>query len=73
MEGKNALLAIIFSTLVLVVWAVFFEPPVTEKQIAQKQITQNQELSTPSIDEKESFELLIPRSKYLNVLSTSSF
>ena len=53
MEGKNVLLAIIFSTLVLVVWAIFFEPPVTEKQLAQKQTAQNQDLSTPSIDEKE--------------------
>ena len=31
MEGKNVLLAIVLSTIVLVFWATFFEPPVIEK------------------------------------------
>ena len=36
MEGKNVLMAIVLSTLVLVVWATFFESPPVEKQIAEK-------------------------------------
>ena len=53
MEGKNVLLAIVLSTLVLVVWASFFEAPIVEQQESKKEITQNQDISSPSIDEKE--------------------
>ena len=53
MDGKNVLLAIVLSTLVLVVWATFFEAPVVEQQAPEKQIVENQDLSSPSIDESE--------------------
>jgi len=53
MEAKNVLLAIVLSTLVLVFWATFFEPPSVEKQIAENQITKSEEPSSPSIEEVE--------------------
>ena len=51
MESRNVLLAIILSSAVLIFWAVFFEPPVIKQQIDEKQITKNQDVSSPSIDE----------------------
>ena len=53
MDFKNVLMAIVLSTLVLVFWATFFEPPPVEKQIAEKQITKSEESSSPSIEEGE--------------------
>tara|TARA_B100001123_G_scaffold322080_1_gene361351 strand:+ start:2143 stop:3831 length:1689 start_codon:yes stop_codon:yes gene_type:complete len=54
MEGKNVILAIVLSSLVLIVWAVFFEPPVSEVQIEKSQITKNnEEDSSPSIEKAE--------------------
>ena len=41
METKNVLLAIILSTIVLVFWATFFEPPIIEQQAPEKQIVEN--------------------------------
>ena len=54
MESRNVLLAVILSTIVLVFWAAFFEPPIVEQQSPKKQITNNQDLSSPSIDTDES-------------------
>ena len=51
MEAKNVLMAIVLSTLVLVFWATFFEPPPVEKQIVENQITKSEEPSSPSIEE----------------------
>ena len=53
MDGKNVLLAIVLSTLVLVVWATFFEAPIVEQQTVESKITKNEDLSSPSIDEGE--------------------
>jgi len=53
MDFRNVLLAIVLSTLVLIVWATFFEAPVVDQQASKNQITQNEELSSPSIGEKE--------------------
>jgi len=53
MEGKNVLLAIALSTLVLIVWATFFEAPIVKQPVDENKITENQDLSSPSIDEKE--------------------
>ena len=50
MDSKNVLMAIVLSTLVLVFWATFFEPPPVEKQIVEDQVTKNEELSSPSIE-----------------------
>ena len=50
MDSKNVLMAIVLSTLVLVFWATFFEPPPIERQIVEDQITQNEEPSSPSIE-----------------------
>ena len=53
MDFKNVLMAIVLSTLVLVFWATFFEPPPIERQIVEDQITQNEEPSSPSIEKVE--------------------
>ena len=50
MDSKNVLMAIVLSTLVLVFWATFFEPPPVEKHIVADQVTKNEELSSPSIE-----------------------
>ena len=47
MDGKNVLLAIVLSTLVLVVWATFFDVPIVEQQTAENEITKNEDLSSP--------------------------
>ena len=51
MEGRNVLLAIVLSTLVLIVWATFFEAPIVKQDIDVDQKTKNEETSSPSIDE----------------------
>ena len=55
MDTKNVLMAIVLSTIVLVFWATFFEPPPPpiEKQIAENQITKDEETSSPSIEKTE--------------------
>jgi len=53
MDFKNVLIAIVLSTLVLVGWATFFEPPIVEQQTTENEITKNEDLSSPSIDESE--------------------
>ena len=53
MDSRNVLFAVILSTIVIVVWATFFEPPVVEKQFTENQITQNEDSSSPSISETE--------------------
>jgi len=51
MEIRNVLMAIVLSTLVLIGWATFFEAPIVEQQSTENQITKNEDLSSPSIDE----------------------
>ena len=53
MDFRNVLIAIVLSTLVLVGWATFFEPPIVEQQTTENEITKNEDLSSPSIDEGE--------------------
>ena len=53
MESKNVLFAIILSTIVLIFWATFFEPPLVEERNIENEVTQNENLSSPSIDESE--------------------
>ena len=53
MDFRNVLFAIILSTLVLVGWAVFFEPPVVEQQTVENELVKNNNLSSPSIDKDE--------------------
>ena len=53
METRNVLLAIILSTIVLIFWATFFEPPIVEQTADERAITKNQDSSSPSIDETD--------------------
>ena len=67
MDFKNVLLAIVLSTLVLVGWATFFEPPIVEEQTAEKEITKSKDLASPSIDEdKKEIKSEITRSDTIN-------
>ena len=51
METRNVLLAVILSTVVLIFWSVFFEPPAVEQNINEKQIVENNGISSPSVNE----------------------
>ena len=53
MDTKNVLFAVILSTIVLVFWSTFFEPPPIERQIAEDEITKSEEPSSPSIEKVE--------------------
>ena len=51
MDSKNVLIAVILSTIVLIVWAILFEPPQIEQKVTEKIVTKNEEsLSTPSLE-----------------------
>ena len=53
MDFRNVLIAIVLSTLVLIGWGTFFEAPLVEQQTTENQLTKNEDLSSPSIDEDE--------------------
>jgi YidC/Oxa1 family membrane protein insertase len=53
MDTKNVLFAVILSTVVLVFWSTFFEPPPIETNITKNQEIINEEVSSPSIEEKK--------------------
>ena len=53
MDFRNVLIAIVLSTLVLVGWGTFFEAPIVEQQTTENEITKNEDLASPSIDEDE--------------------
>ena len=65
MESKNVILAVLLSSIVLIFWAVFFEPPTIEKQKIDSEVTNNESISTPSVNEKES-KIEINRSEVIN-------
>ena len=56
MDFKNVLIAIILSTIVLVVWGTLFEQPIEKNIVAEKNITEqqtaknNNEVSSPSVE-----------------------
>jgi YidC/Oxa1 family membrane protein insertase len=53
MDSKNVLFAVVLSALVLVIWGTFFEPPPIKNQTTQNEIKNNNENSSPSIEEGE--------------------
>ena len=50
MESKNVIFAVILSTIVLIFWATFFEPPIVEQEINKNEVTKKESDSTPSIE-----------------------
>ena len=67
MDFKNVLMAIVLSSLVLIGWAVFFEPPVIEQKTVEKTVTENDDLSSPSINEEsKKIENEISRNDVIN-------
>ena len=67
MEFRNVLMAIVLSAVVLIGWATFFEAPIVEQQTVEKKITNDEDLSSPSIDEEEKkIEKEIGRSEVIN-------
>jgi len=53
METKNVLLAVVLSLIVLIFWQTFFEVPIVEQQVSQKQIEADNDISSPSVDDKD--------------------
>ena len=53
MDFRNVLMAMVLSTVVLIGWATFFEAPIVEQEAKKNEIAKNEDLSSPSIDEKE--------------------
>ena len=67
MDFRNVLIAIVLSTLGLVVWATVFEAPIIEQQTAENEITKNEDLSSPSIDQdKKEIKNEITRNDVIN-------
>jgi len=54
METRNVLIAIILSTVVLIFWATFFEPPIVEQNNESSKVESQNKETTPSIEEVES-------------------
>ena len=54
METRNVLIAIILSTVVLIFWATFFEPPIVEQNNESSKVETQNKQTTPSIEEVES-------------------
>ena len=53
MEGKNLILAISLSALVLIMWSIFFAPPpptIDKKQNKIEKIQENNDISSPSLE-----------------------
>jgi len=65
MDSKNVLLAVVLSTIVLIFWGIFFEPPVIENQAENKKISKDESLDAPSIDGKKIIKT-ITRSEVIN-------
>ena len=68
MESRNVILAITLSTMVLIFWAVFFEPPPIKPSLQQEKIEKNQtenNVSSPSIESTDQKKAL-SRSESLN-------
>jgi len=53
MEFRNVLMAIVLSTLVLVLWYTFFETPPVERQLVENQKIEKEESPSPSIEKVE--------------------
>jgi YidC/Oxa1 family membrane protein insertase len=66
MDSKNVLLAIIFSTIVLVGWATFFEQPVINNEISNNTVEKNEDLTSPSIDSVENKNNIVERVDVIN-------
>ena len=65
MDTKNVLFAVVLSSIVLIFWATFFEPPVTEKDIKQVESIQSENVETPSVEKTEKLKK-ISRSEAIN-------
>ena len=67
MDFRNVLIAIELSTIVLIGWGTFFEAPIVEQQTTENEITKNEDLSSPSIDEgKKEIKNEIARNDIIN-------
>ncbi len=53
MENRNVLIAIVLSSLVLIIWATFFQPPPVERKVNEQQIAKNQGTESPSVDDNQ--------------------
>ncbi len=61
MEGKNLILAISLSALVLIMWSIFFAPPppnLNEERSGIEKVQKDSKVSSPSIDTKKETTIL---------------
>ena len=61
MEGKNLVLAIALSALVIIIWGTLFAPPpptINEEQNKIEKTQKDEETSSPSIDTKEEIKII---------------
>ena len=72
MESRNVLFAVILSTIVLVFWSTFFEPPIVEQKPLKNQTTNTQNNNSPSIDDVET-KNEITRNEAINKTSRMGF
>jgi len=67
MDFRNVLMAIVLSTVVLIGWATFFDPPIVEEEITKNESTKNNEGTSPSITEdKQEIQNEISRIDLIN-------
>ncbi len=67
MDTKNVLFAVVLSSIVLIFWATFFEPPVIEKDIKQVESIQSENVETPSVEKTEKLKKF-SRSEAINIV-----
>ena len=53
MDFRNVLMAIVLSTIVLIGWGTFFQPPTVKNETTENQVVENETLSSPTIDDME--------------------
>jgi YidC/Oxa1 family membrane protein insertase len=66
MDSKNVLIAIVLSTLVLITWSTFFEPPATKNIINENTTNQKQQSDSPSVEVEESVNNKVTRDEAIN-------
>ena len=65
MDSRNVLMAVILSSVVLIFWSVFFEPPTVDKTISKNKTTEIDNSNSPSIEEQEA-KIEVSRSESIN-------
>ena len=71
MDSKNVIFAIVLSTIVLIFWATFFEPPIIEEKVTKNETMQNESVEAPSVEITEKSKK-ISRNEAINAVDRIS-